>query len=437
MSTYTAVATITTQADWENAAKWDLGSGYPGAGDTVKTDSYVVTIAGVDRTCTLFQASSTGYFVVAEARTITGNIDNISSGTGGAFRCTHTTGTVTIKGNITNNSGTQNSKCVDNQSTGTLTIEGTVTGGPASGAHGLVLTGTGTVNVTGTGTVITGGSNSGAYGVNVAAAGTLNVTGNVVAGTGLAIYAGAASCSVSVGGTVTGGASNNVTGITTNATCAIAVSGSVIAGAGGQGIVTSHAATLSVSGTGTVVTGVGGHGIQHNSTGNCTITGNVVGSDAAGKCGVYNHTSGTVAVTGSATGGAFTSGYGIWNASSGTVTVSDSATGGTGSGAYGVYNASTGSVTVGTAVGNNYGPGGGTIAVPGVYGLNIAGQVTRVKKTQAGAYGQAPTGGAVTMLSDSTNESDWLNSAGGTIALVLSTGGGAVKIAPMPGGVGG
>jgi hypothetical protein len=184
----------------------------------------------------------------------------------------------------------------------------------------------------------------------------------------------------------------------THATGVVALSGTVTGGSGSSasGAYNASTGTLIV-GTATGGSGGNAYGTNNASTGTLTV-GTVTGGSGSSAFGAYNASPGTLTV-GTVTGGSGSSAFGAYNANAGTMTVG-TATGGSGGSAFGAYNGSNGTARIGTAIGNNFGPGGGTNSVPGVYGSGSPGAITTVKHAVHGAYGQAPLAGSVLLLDD-------------------------------------
>lgn len=215
---------------------------------------------------------------------------------------------------------------------------------------------------------------------------------------------------------------------------------------------TGGGALRSTNAAGTTVT-ITGHaqagpqiGIAHTGTGTVTVTSVAAGSStsahgiscSAGAVNVTTATGGTagttygVSCTGTgsanvtvANAGTGATAHGVNTTSSGvvnvvlatgdigvgvvcanaaaTVNVTTAVGGQSGAGA---SNTAAGKVICDLAIGNDYGAGGThSLAVAGIYGLNTAGQVTRVKQIQYGPHGQSPTVGAVLFTPDPPNNS--------------------------------
>lgn len=236
---------------------------------------------------------------------------------------------------------------------------------------------TGTVSITGN---VTAGPN---VGVSISSAGTLTITGNVTGGSstsahGVSISTG--SGTINITGSVTGGSSTSCMGVNHNGSGVLTVVGNVTGGSGSSA-----------------------HGLQSVAANTINVTGNVAGHSVSSGKGAYNSSTGTITITGNVTGGGTHSqAYGVENNSSGTVTITGEATGG--AGAPGAVNSGSGTLRVGTAVGNDYGPSGGTsVSMAGLVGSNAAAAVTTYKKLKFGAHGQAPVSGCAYLEYSLTN----------------------------------
>jgi hypothetical protein len=228
---------------------------------------------------------------------------------------------------------------------------------------------------------VTAGTGSVAFGVNNNSSGTLTVTGNVTGGSG----------SASVGAINSSSGTLNITGDVTGGTAS-----------GANGAQNASTGTLNI--TGNNVTGTGAascFGANNVSTGTLNITGNVAGGSVAN--GANNASTGTLAITGDATGGTASGVFGANNVSTGTTTIVGKAF--ASSVAIGANNASTGTLTVTRAVGNTWGIGaaGGVASNVGVASA-VVGSDTRVEELEYGTNGQAPTSGAVKVVSGLNNK---------------------------------
>jgi hypothetical protein len=204
----------------------------------------------------------------------------------------------------------------------------------------------------------TAGSASGAHGANNSSTGTLNITGGV-----------------------TGGSANNT-----------------------DGARNASSGTLNITGNATGGSLAGGHGTNNGSTGTLNITGNVTGGSAANADGARNTSTGTLNITGNATGGSGVSSQGALNLTTGTVAIVGSAI--ASSVGFGANNLSTGTLTATRAVGNTFGIGaaGGVDSRAGVASALVTGSDVRVEELEYGTNGQAPTTGAVRIVSGTNNK---------------------------------
>jgi len=271
------------------------------------------------------------------------------------------------------------------------------------------------VNI-GTGTIK--GTSSGHFEVAGAFVGTRNITANVDAAT-----------------TYTGGTIRllNTTGSIVNIVGNLTNSGLV-----SNGIVVRNTAGGTLNVTGSITQGaVQSTGVDNASVGPCNIVGALSVGNANNSCALAAVGTGTCVVTGSVTsngtnlqpicvnvtgvatvtingnvlGGGGNNSAGVRNGAGGTVTINGTVTAGTPG--YGARNDAGGVLIVTEAVGNNYGPGGGTSERAAVYGSATAGAVTAVYKATSGPYGAAPCAGAVKMVRDATNKSTLIDASGG------------------------
>jgi autotransporter family porin len=161
--------------------------------------------------------------------------------------------------------------------------------------------------------------------------------------------------------------------------------------------------TLNITGNVTAGTINSAHGANNFGTGTLNITGNALGTTAGFGVGAHNGSTGSLNLTGDATGGTIGSAFGVRNNATGTATITGKAI--AGSAAEGAQNASTGTLTVTRAVGNSWGIGaaGGVNSIVGVASANV-GSDTRVEELEYGTNGQAPTSGAVRIVSATNNK---------------------------------
>jgi hypothetical protein len=180
--------------------------------------------------------------------------------------------------------------------------------------------------------------------------------------------------------------------------------GNATGGSGNVAICVNNASTGTLTITGNVTGGSAGttHGASNAAGGTLNITGNATGGTGTG-IGANNQSIGTLTLTGSATGGTVAAAQGARNATTGTLTIVGSAF--ASSVAAGASNQSTGIMSVIRAVGNTWGIGaaGGVNSFAGVTSDNVASD-TRVEELEYGANGQAPTSGAVKIVSGTNNK---------------------------------
>lgn len=171
--------------------------------------------------------------------------------------------------------------------------------------------------------------------------------------------------------------------------------------------------------------------ISHG-TGTVTINGNVTGGSASNARGVNTSGAGTTVVNGNVTGGSASGCIGLYNTGSGTITITGSAIPGTGASCHGARN-TTGTLSAYEAQGNNFGPGGGTTEVYGLYGSG-ASATTKVTRMIWGTYGACPIMGAVLLTDDSANNLvRWRLAAGGaTRDLTAASAGGGASVIGSP-----
>jgi fibronectin-binding autotransporter adhesin len=258
-----------------------------------------------------------------------------------------------------------------------------------------------TVNVSTTvGEVRNDNANSATAGGSFTLSNGVTLTADVFAGTtACVIFSAATPNSASVVGDVLGGTGTNAFGISNSSNGTINVTGNVSGNTGQQSWGVSNSGGGIANITGNVTGGPSGtnpHGIN-NASGTTNITGNVTGSAAGAGA---NNASTSMTITGNVTGGGA---IGAVNASTGTLTIVGSAlAGNTGIGA---NNNSTGTLIATRAVGNTWGIGaaGGVNSVVGVASANV-GSDTRVEELEYGTNGQAPTSGAVKVVSGTNNK---------------------------------
>jgi hypothetical protein len=247
-----------------------------------------------------------------------------------------------LTANVEANAGTFTSGgTVDVTATTTATIVGNVTGVSTTTANiaGIVVSGTGTLTVTGSVTSSAGNVTfaNGNAGIYSNATCTIVVNGAVTGGTGngkLGIWTGASSnATITITGDVSGGSGNEAAGVRTQGTtAAVTITGNVtmigqsafgarIEGSSGSLSVTGNVTAAAV-GTGWAISATGA-----NNT--VTVVGNVTSANVAAAYGIFAFgASATVTVTGDVLAGLGASAHGI-NATgaSSTVSVIGSATG--------------------------------------------------------------------------------------------------------------
>jgi len=254
-----AVAT----GNWSSASTWDGTTTLPTTGDTVRPNTFTVTI-DQDITVTELRndasspAAAGGGFVLNPTRTINANITNANSTALVTFS-SDSPNSAAINGSITSGTGS----AVVLSGTGTLTITGNVITGGSSG-DGITTSAAGILNVIGnlTGGPQGGGQNRSA--VQVSSGATINVTGNVNGSTtasfnrGCGITISNANAVVNITGNVTGGA-NGVGlnhGINMGASATISINGNVTGGGfvspsmcNGINVASGYTGTITITGT--------------------------------------------------------------------------------------------------------------------------------------------------------------------------------------------
>jgi hypothetical protein len=180
---------------------------------------------------------------------IVGNVTGVLSTTANVAGVVMTgSGTLTITGNIVGMGGNRASACVYSNTACVVTVLGNVNGGGGGGSnYGIrfdAAAGPATVNVTGdaTGGISGPGANDNPAISTFAATATVNVTGNVVGGTAGINGHGVRAVNVFVIGDITGVAREGV--LATNATTTGSITGSATS---------AGAAGVQISGTGTCI----------------------------------------------------------------------------------------------------------------------------------------------------------------------------------------
>ena len=264
-----------------------------------------------------------------------------------------------------------------------------------------------TVNVdTTVGEVRNDTANSATAGGSFTLSNGVTLTANVFGGSATCVsFGGASGNSASIVGNIVGGTATNAFGCNNTTTGTLNITGNVTGGSGTQtyGAHNASSGILNLTGDASGGSGATALGVSNFSTGTINVTGNVTGGSGATSVGARNwQTAGsTLVITGNVTGG--TLGIGAQNFVASTMTVVGSAT--ASSGAHGAENTSTGTLSITRAVGNSYGIGaaGGTGDFVGLLSTNVASD-TRTEELEYGANGQAPTRGAVRIVSGTNNK---------------------------------
>jgi hypothetical protein len=308
MATRWAVAS----GNWSSNATWNGGASIPSAGDTVYANGqnvtinqnvniggannasvnagsfiigsrYVITFLGSTNFTSIGASSNTvgvvfvatgvgtGTGVALEQGSInTSAIASIPIAAGGSFTLAST---YTLTADIY--AGTTAGLIFSANSPAVASVVGSVTSSNNAGSHGISITGTGTLNVTG---YVRGtGGGAGAVGINNASSGTLNLTGNASGGTSTNTYgvANASTGVVIMVGNAFAVASTNSSASTTNlSTGSFTITGNLIAGNNNSPAGSNQGAgTFTVIGNVTASTSSGGFTSQNN-----TATNRVSGS---------------------------------------------------------------------------------------------------------------------------------------------------------------
>ena len=213
--------------NWSNTSHttgpWPGGSTpttKPGAGDTVQTGAYIVTI-DEDVTVALLNSTSSGYFTVTSAPTLP------------AVRA--------ITADVLN-SGTANGALRISNPTGLVDIAGAITGGSIDSDYGIYNIAGNIGHITGD---ITGGSGGTSYGVFNS--GTIGgITGNITSGDGdsrIGVFNSALTTIGYITGDITGGDGDSNYGVLNFGTIG-PITGDITGGSGGSNYGVSNTGTI-------------------------------------------------------------------------------------------------------------------------------------------------------------------------------------------------
>ena len=266
--------------NWSTAANWNDGT-KPNFGDTVYADGKTVAIdenATVESVRTTQRSGGTagGGFTLNAGSALTANV---IAGTTTCVTFSAASGSATIIGNVNGSTTTQSSAGVSHTGTAALTVIGNVSSShsPQGGAHGIVISSSGSLSVTGL-------------------VGPTNPVGNAVS----AVYV-SGSATVQITGNVAGGSGN----------------------VAGHGVYLQVAASLSVVGGVRGNTGSGsnknGVGIYNNATGSVVVVGDVTGGNGSSAYGIQNASTGSVSVLGSVAAGTAKNSVGLYSVAGGEV----------------------------------------------------------------------------------------------------------------------
>jgi hypothetical protein len=265
---------------WSDPTVWDGAVALPTSGDTVRPNTFTVTI-DQDITVTELRndasapAAALGQFVVSSipggGRTITANLNAVGAVATGLVNVTATSGTLTVIGSCSGALSTGATAVTALNITGagvTVNVTGTITGNSlatTSDSLGVVNVGAAsvTLNVTGdvTGGVGTSGGRKPGIGISGSGSGmVVNVNGNVTGGaSGSGIYHNSVPvCDYHITGNVTGGSTASGYGLNLlGGTVDVLVEGNVTAGTGPAiGVGNGVTGGITIDGTTTAVTSV-------------------------------------------------------------------------------------------------------------------------------------------------------------------------------------
>ena len=281
-----------------NAGATWVGGIVPGAADEARASTgHTVTITA-NVTCTELSNAGTGLFILNSGVTLTANVTHKSATAN--VNCLQFTAaspsTASIVGNITGASAASATTvfgAVINTSSGTLSITGNCTSGSSLNGNAVTNNSSGITTITGNCL----GANSNA--IFNASSGTVTIIGNCTGGTtssGICVYNGtaAATGSVNITGTVTGGSNATAYGVGNFGSGAVTITGNITASTA-AGVLNNSIGSVTITGNITAATAAG---VTNNSIGSVTITGNITASTAAG---VLNTSTGPVTITGTLT----------------------------------------------------------------------------------------------------------------------------------------
>ena len=218
-----ALITSAASGNFNAGATW-TGGVVPGVGDEARaSNGHTITITA-NATCDEVSNAGTGIFTLNDG--------------------------VTLTANVTNKSTTTSRNCLQfaAASPAVGTIVGNVTGGTVTGAFGVQITSTGTLNITGN---VTAGSASSAYGI-YGSNGIFNVTGNITGGSAAAgqsvgFLSQGAGIVLNVTGNVTGGSGSSTNyGVWNNNAATITISGLCTAGVIASGAFNGTTGTINI-----------------------------------------------------------------------------------------------------------------------------------------------------------------------------------------------
>jgi len=330
--------------------------------------------------------------VYADGKTIT--ID-ISTRVNSIRTTQRTGGTIGGTFNISNNisltasvfAGSTSCLVFNLASPNSATLVGNAVGGSSSGASGVAVSNTGTLNVVGN---LSASVFNRGYGGGFSAAGTLNVVGDIVANSG----SGTAAFGVLVNSSGTLNLTGNAYGSRQTATGTNFSSGLAIE--------TTPGSIRVIGGVyGGATASVYGINLADLANSSVSVSGIIVGGSGTNAHGISNSNSTiTINVTGTVLGGSGTTAYGISHGTASSVYIYGTAKGGIT--APGVNNSSTGFLYCTKVVGNDYGLG--SAGIGSVVGAsNSQNGRMYVEQVEFGIRGQTPITGPVYILPSNQN----------------------------------